>query len=139
MEYPEDWTLVDNIAGVAIAFLSPAEGANDTFQENVNLVIQDLQGQAVDLDQYMTETKNQLGKVITDYEFIDDERGKADNGMDVAVLDYTGKQGQNDLYWRQAIMINDGKAYVFTYSAAEDKFDTFADQASNILGSLTFY
>lgn len=139
IEYPEDWTLSNDIPGVSFAVLAPVAGADDTFQENVNLVVQDLQGQAIDLAQYMTLTKDQLSQVITNYEFVDEETIKAENGLDVAMLDYTGQQGQNDLYWRQAIMINGGKAYVLTYSATEDEFDTYAEQVGNIMGSLTFY
>lgn len=139
IEYPKDWTLVDNLPGAVMAAMSPVDGDQDTFQENVNLVVQDLNGQEIDLAQYVELTKQQLGQVITDYKFVDDDTMKAENGLEVAMLDYTGVQGQNDLYWRQAFVLNGGKAFVVTYTAAEANFDKYVEQFAEMVGSLTFH
>lgn len=138
IEYPADWEVRTDVPGVSFAILSPLDGDGDTFAENVNLVVQDLQGQAIDLAQYVELSKQQLPQVITDYEFVDEETTTAENGLELTILDYTGTQGQNELYWRQVIAINGSKAYVITCSAAETDFDKFSEAFGNMVSTFTF-
>jgi hypothetical protein len=40
LSYPSDWAQKENVEGLVAAFVtSPAEGLDDTFSENVNVVI----------------------------------------------------------------------------------------------------
>jgi hypothetical protein len=58
INYPETWT--KTIKGQAVLFASPKEGAKDEFQENMNLILQDLSQRPMNLDQYTELTKKQV-------------------------------------------------------------------------------
>jgi len=136
--YPEAWTVQENVPGVIAAFLSPRENDNDMFQENVNFVIQDLGGVEVTLEQYVDASKQQLGALIGDFKVESEETGALDDGTAAYNVIYTGKQGELVLQWQQAYVIMDGKAIVITYTAEPDSFDTFIDQAAEIIDSWTY-
>lgn len=55
LKYPANWSFAENKNGAAAIFYSPKESALDIFQENVNIVIQDISQNPMDLDKY-TET-----------------------------------------------------------------------------------
>lgn len=60
ISYPESWTKQQKSS--ATFFLSPKENEKDVFQENVNVMIQDLSDQPMTLEDYTNLTKNQLHK-----------------------------------------------------------------------------
>jgi len=132
LQYPKDWTLRTDVPGVAMAALSPLEGKTDTFQENVTLVIEDLKGQAIDLKQYMDISKQNLAKIVTNFKLQDEDTLTDEGHYVTGLLDYTGAQGQSSLFWRQAIVINNGKAYTITYTATVADPHKYVDQFANI-------
>lgn len=137
IQYPEDWTVQENIGGALVAFLSPTESGNDKFQENLNIVVQDLGGEEVTLEQYAEVTKQSLSQVITDLEIVSAEMASGDDGQDVYTMEYTGKQGEFELDWKQAFTIAGGKAYVLTYTAELANIDAFADVVGPMAESWT--
>src|SRR5437867_13217946 len=52
ISYPADWTVQENFQGTIALFASPKETSMDLFQENVNLVAQDLSANPMNLEQY---------------------------------------------------------------------------------------
>ncbi|BBI31446.1 PsbP-related protein [Cohnella abietis] len=138
IQYPESWTTQENIPGAIIAFLTPLEGENDKFQESVNIVVQDLGGQAITLEQYGELSKQSLPQFITDMELIDAELAKTDAGTEFYTLEYTGKQGAFDLHWRQIVTISGGKAYILSYTAEPDSFDKYVETVGTMVDSWIF-
>ena len=67
LKYPSNWT-VDQSGkiGTSVIFFSPSSDEADKFNENVNLIIQDLSGFDVTLDQYVKVSEGQVESVITD-------------------------------------------------------------------------
>ncbi|MFC5470156.1 PsbP-related protein [Cohnella suwonensis] len=138
IDYPSDWTLVENVGGAVAAFMSPKDGDDDKFQENVNVVVQDLEGQDVTLEQYAQITKDQIGQLITDAEMIGEESMDADDGTKLYSLLYSGNQGEFNLNWQQVFTIVDGKAYILTYTAEPDQFDKYVETVGTMADTWIF-
>ncbi|RKP50101.1 hypothetical protein D7Z26_20035 [Cohnella endophytica] len=138
IQYPEDWKLVENAGGAIAAFLAPAEGDNDKFQENVNIIVQDLQGQDITLEQYAQISKDQINQLITDAKIVSGETFKADDGTEFYSLIYNGKQGEYTLTWQQVFAIANGKAYIMTYTAEPDSFDKYVDTVGQMADTWIF-
>lgn len=122
--------------GVTAAFLSPAESADDAFHENVTIVVQDLTGaESGTMEQYADQTKQALEKMITDFKLIESRASAEDKGF---FLEYTGKQGQLDLHWQQAAVIESDKAYIITYTAEPGKVDKYKDVVATMVDTLSY-
>ncbi|MEZ4951366.1 MAG: hypothetical protein R2784_18560 [Saprospiraceae bacterium] len=93
IQYPSDWELNESgMMGTAFIFLSSIEGESDQFRENVNMVIQDLQGEKVTMDQFVELTIQQLQNLINDVNIQYSERVEK-NGGEFHRMIYTGTQG----------------------------------------------
>ncbi|MDG0812547.1 PsbP-related protein [Cohnella rhizosphaerae] len=136
IQYPKDWTVQTDIQGVSAAFLSPADGDSDPFKENVTLVVQELGGAATgSLDQYAAETQKALEKMITNFKLVSSEKSDADHAF---FLEYTGTQGQFDLHWQQAAIIDDDKAYIVTYTAEPGNVEKYQDTVGEMIDTLSY-
>lgn len=136
IQYPKDWTVQTDITGVSAAFLSPADGDSDTFKENVTLVVQDLAGAATSsLDQYASETQKALEKMITNFKLVSSEKSDENHAF---FLEYTGTQGQFDLHWQQAAIIEDDKAYIVTYTAEPGNVEKYQDTVGEMIDTLSY-
>lgn len=136
IQYPKDWTVQTKVQGVSAAFLSPSEGSDDQFNENVTLVVQDLSGaQTGTMEQYANETQKALEKMITNFKLVSSEHSEDDKAF---YLEYTGKQGQFDLHWQQAAMIKGDKAFIVTYTAEPDSIEKFQDTVGAMVDTLTY-
>jgi len=148
---PEDWKKLDepefvifypdtfelqkpqvNVMGMKFILLSKSTSPQDNFRENINLVIQDLNGRSLSLDMYKKEIENNLSKIITDGHLLKVEKVKNGDTEFLRVI-YTGKQGQYDLKWEQFIWIKDRKMYILTLTTAINQFDHYAPVAEKIM------
>jgi hypothetical protein len=135
MKYPSEWEIEeDPSVSVAVMLFSGLEGEDDTFVENANVVVQDLAGTGITLDDYTSLNLEQLDTVITGYEEV--SQGPATlSGNDAHRLVYTGIQGKLNLKFMQVWTIKDEKAYIFTYVASEDKYDKYLSDVEKMVES----
>ncbi|MEX2379194.1 MAG: hypothetical protein WD530_00505, partial [Vicingaceae bacterium] len=104
IEYPNNWDLDESgQMGTSFFLFSALQSQEDQFRENVNLLIQDLSGHQLDLDEYVELSEDQIKKMITDSEIIESKRVVNSESTYHKVL-YTGKQGTYHLkfvqyYW----------------------------------------
>ena len=53
ISYPDTWSIdTSKQMGTELIIFSPLENESDKFRENVNVIIQDLKGQSIGLDDY---------------------------------------------------------------------------------------
>ncbi len=93
IRYPSEWD--ENTSGqmgTSFILFSPLESDDDKFRENVNLLIQDLQGQELDLNSYVELSENQVRTLVTNGEIIKSERQNNQNGEHHKLV-YNGSQG----------------------------------------------
>ena len=109
------------------------ENEKDLFIENINLLIQDLKGYQIDLNQYVkiTETQvNENGKLI--------ESEKINlNGAGAQLMVYEATLTGRALKFYQYILVKNEKAFVLTYSAEVENFELYYQEMNKIFNSLT--
>ena len=109
------------------------ENEKDLFIENINLLIQDLKGHQIDLNQYVkiTETQvNENGKLI--------ESEKINlNGASAQLMVYEATLSGRALKFYQYILVKNEKAFVLTYSAEVENFELYFQEMNKIFNSFT--
>jgi serine/threonine-protein kinase len=122
--YPRTWTIREGTLGTVVLFLSPREDSSDNFQENLNLIVQDLSGQKIGLKEFTEISKKQIQKFISNPDIIlAKEITLAENpGYEVM---YSGKQGNYNLKWKQAWTVLNEKAYVLTYTSQIQHYEDY--------------
>lgn len=135
IQHPSDWSL-DTTRNLGPAFFLFTQVADDKdgFRENVNLLIQDLTGYNMNLDQFVEISENQIETMITDGKILNNDR-KRENDRDFHRLIYSGKQGDFDLKFLQYYFILDEKAYVLTLTCELDQFENYQEVGEKILSS----
>lgn len=66
VKYPRDWIIHHNIQGALVAFVSPKDTALDIFQENANIVVEDVPPSLVTLEEFSNKTIEQMNAVFKD-------------------------------------------------------------------------
>ncbi len=135
IEYPEKWDL-DQSGQMGTSFLvfSELTSDNDQFRENVNLIVQDLTGHEIDLDQYVEISEAQVETMITDGTIISSNRIKS-GGTEFQKVIYTGKQGIFSLKFQQHYWVENDKAYILTFTCEESEFNNFMEVGEKLLAS----
>jgi len=135
IQYPSTWDL-DQSGGYNTQFLllSPLESKGDNFRENINLVIEDLQGKDIDLDQYTTLAKDQIKKYITNVNFLETTTVGKKPDIHEKVI-YTGDQGVYHLNFEQYYWVKNGNAYVVTLTCEQNKVAAFKETGESIMNS----
>jgi hypothetical protein len=135
IQYPSDWELNESgMMGTTFIFLSPVEGETDQFRENVNMVVQDLNGEKVTMDQFVEVTTKQLQNMINDVNIQYSERVEK-NGDEFHRMIYTGTQGVYNLKLEQYYFLKNGKFYVLTLTTEIVTFKKFSEIGERILDS----
>ncbi len=136
ISYPSTWTLDDSgQLGTQFFLFSPVESANSTFRANVNLIIQDLSGLKLSLEQYASLSEDQIKNLITDSAIL--ESKNLGGEPEIHRLIYTGRQGVHDLKFYQHYFIVKDKAYVLTFTSQEERFEYYSKVAEEILTSFS--
>lgn len=130
--YPENW-IADKQLNIWM-FLAPKENEDDVFQENVNLIIQDLSAQPMSLDEF-TKTSvaqyNAMPETVKLLSVGDAKMAGHEAKTAVLTMDYLGLPLKLKQYW----FIVKNKAYLFTYTAHESTYSRYeADGTKLMLG-----
>ncbi len=138
IDYPSTWRLdASKSMGPVVFFYSPPADEDDQFQENVNLLIQDLGGEEIGLKEYTKLTKEQVKDWEADIVRMDQIKDTKD-GIPEGIYEYKANQFGMELHILQRVKIKDGKAYLLTYTAGQDSYDEYLEAAEGILGSFHF-
>jgi predicted DNA binding protein len=135
VQYPSDWRIdTSKRMGTDVVISSPKENDDDKFVENVNVIVQNLNGQSIDLDKYSHASEEQIKTLATDgkiYESQKITRGEIEHYKII----FTMTQGIFKLRIEQYYFMKNDKAFVITFSAESDKFDKFQVVGEEILNS----
>jgi serine/threonine-protein kinase len=134
INYPSGWAKGEQLMGAVVTFLSPKESATDIFQENLNVVVQDLSLHPMTLEEYTELSVGQLRRLITDLNIVDSSATTLAGSPAHKVI-CTGRQGIYDLKWMVVWTIKNNKAYVITYTAEVGKYSDFLDTANEMISS----
>jgi hypothetical protein len=135
IQYPDSFELnKSGQMGTSFILFTKPSSSQDTFRENINLIIQDLGGQNIGLDEYVKISEGQIKTIITDANIIESKRVKP-NGSQFQRVVYTGKQGLFNLKWLQYYWIEKGKAYALTLTCEENQFDKYLKLGEQIMST----
>lgn len=131
--YPNNWTAnTKGEMGTSFTIKSPLE-VSDDFRENVNLVIQDLSAyDGLNLDRFIEISIGQISSMIADGNL----KSNARKGNKHELV-YLYKQGNFTLKVMQWVWVKDQQAYILTFTAKADAFDTNLNDAHKIMKSFT--
>ena len=133
--YPTDWELNQSgQMGTNFVVMSPLESSDDTFRENVNLMIQHLPSSDIDLDTFIEISENQVETLITNGLIVKSER-LIDKQFEFHHVIYTGKQGIYDLRFEQYCWVENGDAYILTFTSEQSQHKKYKVVGEKILES----
>ena len=67
IKFPDKWEIKEGFMGTAVLALSQQEGPADIFQENVNVVVEQLAGKS-SIEEYLQINLTNMRKLLTDFE-----------------------------------------------------------------------
>jgi hypothetical protein len=135
IQYPQDWDLnKSGQMGMSFILLSKQTSQQDNFQENVNLLIQDLKGQNINLEKFTEISVGQIKTMVTKGKLIESKK-LSGNGNEFQSVIYTGVQGNYKLKFEQYYWIKNDKAYILTLTCELDQFKKYKSTGEKILNS----
>ena len=135
IQYPENWELdKSGKMGLSLILLTKPSSPQDQFRDNVNMLIQDLQGQNINLDKYVEISEGQIITMVSNGNLLESKR-LSENGSEFQKIIYTGDQGVYKLKFEQYYWIKNGKAYVLTLTCELEQFETYKVTGEKILKS----
>ncbi len=136
IHYPDTFELdKSGHMGMHFILLSNLTSDDDLFRENINLIIQDLKGYNINLDQYVEISEGQINTMIIDGNIIKSERVKGSNNRELHRIIYTGKQEQLDLKWLQYYWVVNEKAYILTLTTEVSQFENYLPVGEKIMNT----
>lgn len=138
IQHPSNWD-VDKSGQMNTSFFlfSPIENEIDDFRENINLIIQDLTGYDLTLEQFTELTESQVKTLITNANMISSETVERDNRTYQKMI-YTGSQGVYNLQFEQFFWVIDNKAIILTLTCKEDAFNSYRKLGEKIMHSFKY-
>jgi len=135
ISYPEKWRLDESgQQGTTLALFSPTDGIQDNFSENVNLLIQNLEGLNMDLKKYTALSVDQINTMFPGGEILENTTEKVGN-KEYQKLKYKGTNGEFELMFEQFYFIKDNKAYILTLTCEADQFEKYKKDGEKIMKS----
>ena len=140
IQYPDNFELnTSGQFGTRFALFSKDFIRSGVFCPNINLIIQNLTGHNISLDDFVEISESQIETIHiegthTNGSLIESERIKKDNSEFQKII-YTFNQGALELIVKQYLMIKNEKAYILTFTARIDQFDNYKDVATEIMNT----
>ncbi len=135
LKYPAAWSFAEDLAGAAAVFVSPKENALDIFQENVNVVVQDISQHPMSLNKYTEMAVTQMQAVFgTNLEVLDSSPTFID-GREGHQFVFIGKGPDGNFRYLCRWTIVGTSAYQITYTAMESGYPKLLPQAKRMMRS----
>ncbi len=132
-KYPSSWT--DNSAAVPQAKLMLMTDASGGFQDNVNLIVQDLSMMGLDMNGFVGASEQQIGAMIGPDAMEVSERKNAGTANEYHEMVYGGNIQGNNIKIKQHVRMKGGTAYVLTFTTTPDRFDSAVKDIDPVLAT----
>ncbi len=135
MLYPARWAYRENSGGAAVIFFSPKENKLDRFQENVNIVIQDLSDNPKNLKEYTSKAIRQMEVVFKENLIVKESVDIYFAGQPAHKFVYIGKGPDWEFKNTHIWTIRGLKAYQFNYIGTSSEFNQYKDKVEKMFKS----
>lgn len=135
-EYPAKWQTLEDVRGVAVVFHSLLESAEDKYNDNVHVIVEDVSGQpGLTVDAYAESGVAKLPAALADFRLVGNKSDTV-SGRPARLIEYTGRRGDFQLHFLQAVTIANGNAFLITYVAEEGSYAKHLPAAKRVLASV---
>lgn len=132
IRYPNGFEVgKSTVPNVSFILLARSTSSKDAFRENVNLMVQDVRGMEMDLDQFTQVSENQVTTLLSKGKVLESKRITTDSN-EFHRLAYVGEQGDLRLIFVQHYWIIEGKAYILTFTGEAAEFKKY-DAVSQVM------
>ena len=125
IQFPADWERIagPQAMGAAILALSPPEGQEDQYRENVNVFTDDAPAEK-NLEEYFQETMAGAHKLLTD--LVEYEKDQVTlGGVPARRIVISHRLGQVSVKAIEYVLVKGKRGYAITCSAAPEQFDKY--------------
>lgn len=135
LQYPATWS--SGAEQGMLIFKTAKDGTEDNFQENVNVIIQDLSAQPMTLAEFTKLSLDQYGEMGETVQIVSIDDAKL---AGIAAKKAIVKMNYYSLplKLKQLWFIKDNKAYMLTYTALETTYSAFENDATQLMMSFEF-
>ena len=136
IRFPAEWEQKENVMGTVVIALSPAQGTDDPFRENVNVVVEALPS-LMTLDEYFNLSMVNLKKLLAagqEPEVSDITLG----GEKAKRVVYQTMMGQIGVKGTLYVAVKGQRGYALTCSATPESFDADKARFEEIAGTFRF-
>lgn len=135
LQYQPSWRLdTSKIMGTELFLFAPLENAADKFSENINVLIQDLSGQNITLEDYKEITEKQIREMVVDGKIFESTIRKTEE-VDYYLVTYEMTQQKTRLKITSKCFIKNEKAYLATFTTEFDKYDQYKKTGEAMINS----
>ncbi|WGV28056.1 serine/threonine-protein kinase [Halotia branconii] len=124
----------DRITGNLVKFVSPKQGDSDPYQENVNLIVQDLPENNQDLEQFTKFFLDGIKLSNANTKIIEEGKTQIANRPAYRIV-YTLEEEGINIKRLQVWMVKNNKAYIITYTADVRKYSEYLSIAQTMIKS----
>ena len=130
LDAPEGWG-EEEVGDNYIVYASSLESEDDKFRENVNVMIQNVTGMFMTLDDFLEFSFDEMtGEVVL-------ESGETTlDGLDAQRMIYTTDLFGSGLKFLQVFTMAGNSVYMVTYTATEESFDKYLGVAEEFIDSI---
>lgn len=124
VSYPSNWEqIAQNYQNQIInGFLAPYDNQNDSFRENLNVIVETYQS-PIQLDNYYQWNINQL-KAFPDIQILGNYDALV-SGVPSKILIYSRSQSGKNLTFSQVFLVQGNTGYILTFTAESDKYQAY--------------
>ncbi len=136
VDYPEPWLKQnrDDFFTTGVVFLAPLDGDRDKFKEQVSVLVENLSGKT-SLAEYTDESIAEIKKLS------DPKVGDAQTvdlgGREGRQVVYHGEENGYPVERMQAWLVKNNQAYIFTYTAQPENYDSYLPTVEKMIESFT--
>jgi hypothetical protein len=138
IQYPAEWEMNETgMMGTSFIIMSKQASDSDMFRENVNLLIQDLTGMGITLDQFVEISTEQVKTVVEKGNLLESERLHK-GALEYHKMVYTAESGDFELKFLQYYFILNDKAFILTFTAETTTYEAYKSAGERVLNSFRF-
>lgn len=134
--FPSGWEIQKGSDPIEVFALSPLEGEQDKFQENINIVLEDVPKDMTN-QEYIDLSIDNAKKSLSEFKVVSRKKITID-GQPGEQMVYEHTYKGTKINAGQAIVINKGKSYVVTLSTLNETYAKYAPYLDDSLKTLKF-
>jgi hypothetical protein len=120
--------------GSSFILFSSLESADDQFRDNINLLVQNLEGLNIDLDAFTSLSEEQIQSFGENAKLFESTRVKTKK-VEYQKIIYASDMDVYKLKFEQYYFVQNEKAYILTFTAEQSKFDYYLALAEEMMNS----